>query len=97
MLKKNKMDPITSKKLKAVDSLCGLNTSEIAEASTGSNETTEYPTWIAAVLFIIASIAISWSFIMWRNATYTPGTWYASLSPKDFNNAHNVSRFQEFI
>lgn len=38
--RKSKMDPITFRKLNAVGSLCGLNASEIEEASTGSNETT---------------------------------------------------------
>ncbi len=79
-----KTRPDSSRKLGEVGALCGLNAKEIEEASNGSNETTEYPTWIAVVLFIIASIAISWSFIMWQHATYTPGTWYASLSPNDF-------------
>ncbi len=83
----NKIDPITSKKLNEVGSLCGLNTSETEEASTGSIASTAFPFCFVVLLGLVAGYVIFWVYFSWQwHATYTPDTLYASLSPNDFDN-----------
>ncbi|MDF1538907.1 MAG: hypothetical protein P1Q69_08390 [Candidatus Thorarchaeota archaeon] len=84
--RKKKTSPGTSKKLDEVGALCGLNAREIATASSGTNKNTKFPLWLRFILIVVAFIA-SFIIVIWvYNATYLPGTLYASLSPKDFQN-----------
>ncbi len=85
--RKKKTNPSTSKKLDEVGSLCGLNAREIATASSGANKNTQFPFWLRIFLLAVAFIASFFMiFLAIQMATYLPGTLYASLSPKDFQN-----------
>ena len=85
--RKNKIDPITSKKLDAIGSLCGLNSQEIATASNGTKHV-RFPFWLhvflIAAAFSAASSVIVFVFSGDGSSLYVPGTDYASLSPNDF-------------
>jgi hypothetical protein len=92
VFKDQPISPAYRRRIKPLGSSVGLSESEVDEVIRGSPNVTVLPSWLKWVLvvfifivLILSAIVVTGSYVPWhRNPTYVPGTFYASINPKDF-------------
>lgn len=92
VFKAQSISPAYKRRIRPLGASVGLSEVEVDEATSGSPNATVLPSWLKWVLvvfivvvLILSAIAVTGSYVPWsRNPTYVPGTYYASISPKDF-------------
>ena len=92
LFKGQPLSPAFRRRIKPLGAGVGLSEAEVDETINGSPNATDLPSWLKWVLvvfivvvLIFSAVAVTGSYVPWnRNPIYVPGTYYASISPKDF-------------
>ena len=92
VFKDQPISPAYRRRIRPLGASVGLSEVEVDEVINGSPNVAGLPTWLKWILvafiivvLIVSAIGVAGSYVPWyTNPLYVPGTYYASIRPKDF-------------